>query len=87
MFNLIFLFMNTTKENNVRIVLIWLGFLLITIGLGVNISFCLDAGETWRGIVGLVSFAILVFGTVKFGEWVRNYYVSLDNEEAKKAKK
>ena len=79
--------MNTTKENNVRIVLIWLGFLLITIGLGVNISFCLDAGETWRGIVGLVSFAILVFGTVKFGEWVRNYYVSLDNEEAKKAKK
>ena len=79
--------MNTTKENNKRILLIWLGFLLITIGLGVNISFCLDNGAAWRGIVGLVSFAVLVFGTVKFGQWVRAYYVSLDNEAAKKAKK
>lgn len=79
--------MNTTKENNKRILLIWLGFLLVTIGLGVNISYCLDYGAAWRGIVGLVSFAVLVFGTVKFGQWVRAYYVSLDNEAAKKAKK
>ena len=82
--------MNTTKENNKKIMLIWLGFLLVTIGLGLNISYCLDYGAAWRGIVGLVSFAVLVFGTVKFGQWVRAYYVDLESKEtlaeAEKAK-
>lgn len=73
--------MNTTKQNNIKILAIWLGFILITIGLALNMSFCLDAGETWRVVAGIVSFIILIFGTVKFGQWVRAYYVSLDNKK------
>ena len=89
MFNLIFLFMNTTKENNIRVSLIWVGFLLITIGLGVNMAFCMDAGETWRTVLGIIAFIVLIVGTVRYGWWVRAHYVELDSkaalEEAKKA--
>ena len=73
--------MNTTKQNNIKIVAIWLCFIVITIGLALNMSFCLDAGETWRVIVGIVSFLFLIVETVKFGQWVRAYYVSLDNKK------
>lgn len=78
--------MNTTKENNIKILLIWLGFLLITVGLGVCVSFCLDNGAIWQAIAGLAAFVILIFGTVKFGQWVRAYYVNLDSQEALKQK-
>ena len=75
--------MNTTKENNIRIMLIWLGFLLVTIGLGVNMAFAMDAGETWRTVLGIISFVTLVAGTVRYGWWVRAHFVELDSQAAR----
>lgn len=66
-----------------------MGFLLITIGLGVNMAFAMDAGETWRTVLGILAFIVLIAGTVRYGWWVRAHFVELDNkaalEEAKKA--
>lgn len=61
---------------------LWIAFVLIMTTMGITIAPHFDdGGQVWRGVVGLVGYAILVALTVKSDFWFRSLYTELQNKD------
>ena len=61
---------------------VWIAFVLIMATMGITIAPHFDeGGQVWRGVVGLVGYAILIALTVRSDYGFRSLYTELQNKD------
>lgn len=79
--------MSTNSKFNIKILLVWLGFCLITIALALFIANAIDFHPCWwKATIGILAFVVLIYGTARFGAYVNQIRYILLAEEKKKEK-
>ena len=76
------------KKFNIKILLVWLGFCLITVCMALFLADAIDWHPCWwKATLGILAYAVLIYGTARFGLYVNQYRRLLLAEAAKEEKK
>lgn len=75
--------MKTNTKFNIRILLIFAGFAIITLAFGLFLADEIDILKCWwKTAIGIIAYIVLIVGCVRFGQYVNEMrYFALQAEE------
>lgn len=76
------------KKFNIKILLVWLGFCLITVCMALFLADAIDWHACWwKAVLGIPAYGVLIYGTVKLGAYVNQERHTLIAKAEKAEKK